>query len=89
MIRLKPAELILTSAPGWEEAEGRPVQRGESDIDIAEVEVRFRGRPNAEHEAREAEPEVIEIEDTAERRPRPVYEVRRSMLEEVCDTLTI
>ena len=29
MIRLKPAkEVALTPAPGWEEAEGRPVQRG-------------------------------------------------------------
>ena len=63
MIRLKPAkEVILTPAPGWEKAEGRPVQREENDI--AEVEVRFRGRPNAEDaepEAREIEPEVIEV----------------------------
>ena len=28
MIRLKPATVILTPAPGWEEAEGRQVQRG-------------------------------------------------------------
>lgn len=43
MIRLKPAEEVtLTPAPGWEEAEGRPVQGGEDDI--AEVEVRFQGR---------------------------------------------
>ena len=43
-------DVILTPAPGWTEAEGRPSQRGEDDLvddspeaDAAEVEVRFIG----------------------------------------------
>ena len=43
MLRVTPSkEVILTPAPEWNEAEGRPaVRRGEDEDDIAEVEVRF------------------------------------------------
>ena len=51
MIRAK--EVVLTPAPGWNEAEGRPIQRGEDDI--AEVEVEFKGRPTTT--------EVVNVED--------------------------
>ena len=48
MIRVTPPkEVILTPAPEWHEAEGRPaVRRGKDEDDIAEVEVRFVPRSN-------------------------------------------
>ena len=59
MIRVNPSkEVILTPAPGWEEAEGRPsVRRGEDDI--AEVEVRFVSRSN---EGLREIPEILDRE---------------------------
>jgi hypothetical protein len=45
MIRATPSkEVVLTPAPGWQEAVGRPEMRGEDDTTeggIREVEVRF------------------------------------------------
>jgi hypothetical protein len=46
MIRATPKkDVVLTSAPGWQEAVGRPEVRGEDDTTgeegIREVEVRF------------------------------------------------
>ena len=65
MIRRKPAkEVTLTSAPGWEEAEGRPSMRRVED-DIAEVEVIFRGRRSEPREIPVivSEAEVLDAED--------------------------
>ena len=67
MIRFKPAkEGTLIPAPGWEEAEGRPVQRGE--IGIAEVEVRFLGRRNEGPREIEEIRDEVAIDDADEER---------------------
>ena len=50
MIRATPSkEVVLTPAPGWQEAVGRPEMRGEDDTTegkIREVEVEFAPRTN-------------------------------------------
>ena len=78
MIRVNPPrEVTLTPAPGWTEAAGRPVQRGEDDGEIADAEVDFRGRrrnPDKEREEPDEEPreEILaeEAYDSDEERRR-------------------
>ena len=75
MIRVTPPkEVILTPAPEWNEAEGRPaVRRGEDEDDIAEVEVRFVRRSNEESREIEGITDEIVIEDEAEEKTQERY----------------
>ena len=66
MIRATPSkEVVLTPAPGWQEAVGRPEMRGEDDTTeggIKEVEVEVVPRTNVgrNDEGRREIPEILD-----------------------------
>ena len=76
MLRVTPSkEVILTPAPEWNEAEGRPaIRRGEDEEDdIAEVEVRFVRRSNEDPREIEGITDEIVIKDEADEKTQERY----------------
>jgi hypothetical protein len=67
MIRAEPKkEVVLTPAPGWQEAVGRPEVRGEdvtTEEGVREVEVRFVPRTRINEARDDEEREIPEIQD--------------------------